>query len=263
MIEFNKIYFKHKKTILLMLLLLPALVASISFAAMKYFKAQQKFEYNQIKNPLLNDVYIIDKEVLDNQSRLREKYIITQVASVDEKHVYLKESNFIYLRINEAIKGIRTDKLLTHNFFSNKIFKISKSQLENLYFNGGVPEVGRSNDGMHLYGGIIIARPKHNLIKKQKYRIGTQENQLAISYYQGSMGYEKDWKEAFRLFEQAAEKGNPYSQISLAQMYRDGEAVEVNLERALYWFELAKQQGIASAKDEYAQLCQKITACIK
>lgn len=263
MIEFNKVYFKHKKTIILMFLLLPTLLVSISFAGMKYLKAQQEFEYDQIKNPLLNDVYIIDKEVLDNRSRLREKYIITQVASVDERNVYLKESNFIYLRINEAINGIRTDKLLTHNFFSKKTFKISKSDLENLYLKGGVHEVGRSNDGMHLYGGVIIARPKQSLLKKQKYRIGTQENQLAISYYQGSMGYEKDWKEAFRLFEQAAEKGNPYSQISLAQMYRDGEAVEVNLKRALYWFDMAKQQGIASAKDEYTQLCQKLAECIE
>lgn len=263
MIELNKVYFKHKKTILLMALLLPALIAFLFFAGMKYFKAQQELEHNQLKNPLLNDVYIIDKEVLDNKSRLREKYIITQVASVDEKNVYLKVSNFIYFRVSEAIKGIRTDKLLTHHFFSNEIFKVSKSQLETLYFKGGVREVGRSNDGMHLYGGVIIAKPKQNSIKEQTYRIGTRENQLAISYYQGNMGYEKDWQEAFRLFEQAAEKGNPYSQISLAQMYRDGEAVEVNLKQALYWFDMAKQQGIVSAKNEYAQLCQKITECIE
>lgn len=263
MIKFNKFYFKHKKTILIMALLLPALIASMLFAGIKYYKALQELEHNQIKNPLLNDVYIIDQELLNNQSRLREKYMITQVASVDEKSVYLKVSNFIYFKVNDAIKGIRSDKLLIHKFFSNDILEISKSQLEKLWLNGGVSEVGRSNDGMHLYGGIIIAKPKQNLIKEQKHRIGTQENQLAISYYQGNMGYEKDWKEAFRLFKQAADKGNPYSQISLAQMYRDGEAVEVNLKRALYWFKMAKQQDISSAKDEYFQLCQKIAECIE
>ncbi|MEW6999644.1 tetratricopeptide repeat protein [Colwelliaceae bacterium BS250] len=246
-----------------MALLLPSLLASLFFAGMTYFKAQQELEHNQIKNPLLNDVYIIDKEVLDDQRRLREKYIITQVASVDQQNVYLKVSNFIFFRVNEAIRGIRTDKLLTHHFFSNEIFKVSKSQLEKLYLKGGVLEVGRSNDGMHLYGGIIIAKPRQNPIKQQKYQIGTQENQLAISYYQGNMGYEKDWEEAFRLFQQAAEKGNPYSQISLAQMYRDGESVKVNFKQALYWFDRAKQQGIVSAKNEYTQLCQKITECIE
>ncbi|WOH37253.1 tetratricopeptide repeat protein [Thalassotalea fonticola] len=259
MIEFKKVYFKHKKLILL----LPVLIASLLFAGIKYYQAQQELEHNQIKNPLLNDVYIIDKEVLNNQNRLREKYMITQVESVDEKNVYLKVSNYIYFRVNDAITGIRSDKLLIHKFFSKEILKISKSRLETLWLNGGVNEVGRSNDGMHLYGGIIIPKPKQNLIKEQKNRIGTQENQLAISYYQGNMGYEKDWKEAFRLFEQAAEKGNPYAQISLAQMYRDGEAVDVNFKRALYWFKMAKKQGVSSAKDEYAQLCRKMAECIE
>lgn len=261
MIAFKNRFSQRKNILFIATLLVATICVSLFFVAINYVKGQQELNHAQITNPRLNDVYIIDKEILDKQTPLREKYIITQVVSIDEANVYLKESNFIYLRVNEAIRGIRTDKLLTHNFFSHKTLKMSKLQLEKLYFSGGVPEVGRSKDGMHLYGGVIIPRPKQNLIKEQKYRIGYQENQLAVAYYQGTMGYEKDWKEAFKLFKQAANKGHPYAQISLAQMYRDGDAVEVNFSRALYWFKMAKQQNISSAHDEYTQLCHKMLEC--
>ncbi|WNC69923.1 tetratricopeptide repeat protein [Thalassotalea nanhaiensis] len=262
MIEFTKRFFKLKKTTALTVFSIP-LVLFMLFAGITHYQELQELEHQQVKNPLPNDVYIIDNEVLNKQSRLREKYMITQVTSVDDNNVYLKVSNFIYLKVSDAIRGIRTDKLLTRQFFSNEILKLPRSQLEQLWVNGGVSEVGRSNDGMHLYGGVIIARPKQNLLKKRKYRIGTQENQLAISYYQGDMGYEQDWKEAFRLFKQGAEKGNPYSQINLAQMYRDGETVEVNLKQALYWFNMARKQGVYSAKEEYSKLCRQVAECIE
>ncbi|KGK00414.1 tetratricopeptide repeat protein [Thalassotalea sp. ND16A] len=234
------------------------LLIIIVWQAFSYVNNQQTLAYQHISTPKLNDVYVINSEVLNNQSRLREKYLITQVSAVEDDKVSLRVSNFLFLRVRDAIQSIRSDKFLTQNYFSATPLVMPRTRLQQLYLDDGIDDVGRSTDGMHLYGGVIIGKA---VKKKRTVRLGSQDNQVAIAYYQGSMGYEKDWREAFRLFKQAAEKGHPYAQLNLANMYKDGEGVAKDLQLAIFWYEKASLQQVTAAKYEYLRLCQQLVEC--
>ncbi|OUS23534.1 hypothetical protein A9Q98_14840 [Thalassotalea sp. 42_200_T64] len=246
----------QKNVVFFTLALLTVIV--IGCLIFNYVNRQQTLAYEWISTPKLNDVYVINSEVLNNQSRLREKYLITQVSSVDDGNISLRVSNFLFLRVRDAIQSIRSDKFLTHNYFSTTPLVMPLNKLQQLYLDDGIDDVGRSPDGMHLYGGVIIGKAAK---KKRTIHLGRQDNQIAIAYYQGSMGYEQDWAEAFRLFTQAAEKGHPYSQLNLAHMYQDFEGVVKDLKLALFWFEKASLQQITAATTEYLRLCQQLVAC--
>ncbi|WP_371187182.1 tetratricopeptide repeat protein [Thalassotalea maritima] len=234
-------------------------IVFIGGGAFSYYNYQKAQTLKLIQSPQRNDVYILEKKIIKDHTPLREKYVIAQINSVTETELIFRVSNFVYLRVSDAVKGIRTDKLLTRRFFSNKLVRLAKSEIEQHWLNGTISKVGRSANGIHLYGGIInhLNQPTQKI---RNMRQGGQANQQAISYYQGNMGYEQDIDEAFRLFKQAAHDGHPYAQINLAQMYRDGESVEVNYNQALYWFSEARKQGIAYASEEYSELCAKITS---
>ena len=57
-------------------------------------------------------------------------------------------------------------------------------------------------------------------------------------YYYGK-GVEADVATAAALYEEAAETGFPYAQINLGVMYRNGEHFDVDLTRALEYFDKA------------------------
>ncbi|WP_394173260.1 tetratricopeptide repeat protein [Thalassotalea litorea] len=228
-----------------------------------YKMSQNQHTLELLESPKIHDVYVLEKDIVNRYCKFREKYVIAQIASVEEAHVTVKVSNFVYMKASDAIKGIRSDKLLTHKFFSQELARLAKADLLRSWQQGLISDVGRSSDNMHLYGGIVIDKSPQPVQKKRKIRKGEEANQLAISYYQGNMGYEKNLDEAFRLFEQAAKQGHPYAQVSLAQMYRDGESVDTDVKAALYWFGEAKKQGVASAQQEYDRLCQKMAECLK
>jgi len=53
----------------------------------------------------------------------------------------------------------------------------------------------------------------------------------------------EDNEQAFDLYSQAAEKGDPEGQSGLADMYSAGEGVERDLEKAVYWYSRAAESG--------------------
>ena len=62
-------------------------------------------------------------------------------------------------------------------------------------------------------------------------------------------GVKKDPLEAFRLFSLSADQGNQYAQANLGLMYTEGfEGIDINYEKAVYWFRKASEQGNAYAQ---------------
>jgi len=49
------------------------------------------------------------------------------------------------------------------------------------------------------------------------------------------------------LCQNAAENGNIKAQFNLALLYENGEGIEQNLEKALYWYQKAAENGDAKA----------------
>ena len=81
--------------------------------------------------------------------------------------------------------------------------------------------------------------------------------ELGDMYYHGR-GVPKDSVKAVSLFEKAALKGHIDGQHKLAIAYRDGEGVsEKDLDKALYWFGKAAEQGGENSMILAGLICQK------
>ncbi len=64
-------------------------------------------------------------------------------------------------------------------------------------------------------------------------------------YYYGQNGVEKNYKKAFELFTEAAEKGQSDAMVQLGFMYDGGMYVKENKKSAVYWFQKAAEAGNA------------------
>lgn len=68
-------------------------------------------------------------------------------------------------------------------------------------------------------------------------------NSLAALYEQGGQGVAQDLTEAFRLRQQAADRGNTVAEAMLGAMYADGRGVARNNSEAVKWYRKAAEQG--------------------
>jgi TPR repeat protein len=68
-------------------------------------------------------------------------------------------------------------------------------------------------------------------------------NSLAALYEQGGQGVAQDLTEAFRLRQQAADRGNTVAEAMLGAMYADGRGVARNDSEAVKWYRKAAEQG--------------------
>jgi hypothetical protein len=69
------------------------------------------------------------------------------------------------------------------------------------------------------------------------------EFSLAVMYHEGR-GVLKDWKEAAKWFELAAERGYPEAQFNIGWMYYVPEGVEENFVKSYVWMNLARQSAM-------------------
>ena len=72
---------------------------------------------------------------------------------------------------------------------------------------------------------------------------GLAQAQLAVLYYDGRGGIERDPARAYELFARAAVTGCPASQLYLGLMHLSGEHLPKDMERASFWFRKAADQG--------------------
>jgi TPR repeat protein len=54
--------------------------------------------------------------------------------------------------------------------------------------------------------------------------------------YNNGIGTDVDTQKAFELYQEAANLGNKVAQYNLANMYQNGEGVEKNMSKAIYWY---------------------------
>ena len=69
---------------------------------------------------------------------------------------------------------------------------------------------------------------------------------LATQYFLGR-GIERDYKQAARWYERAAEQGDEGSAYIVASLYERGEGVAQDRMRAYYWYSRAAANGDPSA----------------
>ena len=66
--------------------------------------------------------------------------------------------------------------------------------------------------------------------------------------YRDGQGVEKDFKEAVKWYQKAAEQGLATAQYNLGAMYRQGQGVEQDFKEAVKWWHKAAYQGFAMAQ---------------
>jgi TPR repeat protein len=72
---------------------------------------------------------------------------------------------------------------------------------------------------------------------------------------------ETNLKQAFELFTTSANYNFAQRQVNLAQMYINGQYVEVNLSKALYWLNQAALQSHKPAILKYEIVCKQRSPC--
>ncbi len=72
--------------------------------------------------------------------------------------------------------------------------------------------------------------------------------------YQIGKGVEKNYDEALKYYQKAADQGYPQAQNALGGMYHDGLAVPRNYKIAIQWYKKSAEQGYASAQNNLAYM---------
>jgi hypothetical protein len=80
--------------------------------------------------------------------------------------------------------------------------------------------------------------------------------------YDNGRGVEKDFKEAVKWYQKAADQGDAKAQNNLGVMYANGQGVEQNYQNyvtAYAWWNIAATNGNQKVKKGLSQLAKKMT----
>lgn len=218
-----------------------------------YIQHHNNIESQQLilAHPQAYDTYLVHADKFANEPTRPENLKVAQVLEFDTQSITFQLSNYRYKQNNAITMAMRTSLLVQKDYFSSKTLTLSRNEVQRLYSEGVIYDVLRPN-AYSLYGGFVMFPPR----PKPLYE-GTklnQHNQQGIMYYKA--GAFKDALESFLL---AAKEGSPWGQLNSAQMYRDGEGVTKDIQRAIYWYQQATAQGNHKAKVELNALCSEFT----
>lgn len=88
----------------------------------------------------------------------------------------------------------------------------------------------------------------------EKHDYARAQNFLGSLYYTGKGGFRRDYQQALRLFNRAADQGNSHAQNNLGICYEEGVAVERNYEKAKQFYRKASEANHPSATNNLAFL---------
>ena len=78
---------------------------------------------------------------------------------------------------------------------------------------------------------------------------------VAVDFEQGiDAVHKQDYMEAYKIFHELAEQGDPDSQYNLAILLREGKGIMQNEKEAANWFRRAAEQGLADAQYDLGNL---------
>jgi len=106
-----------------------------------------------------------------------------------------------------------------------------------------------------------IPTSKVEMIEKEKKRVeagdATAINNLVVCHRDGRNGYPQDHTKALDFFHRAAILGDFESFLNIGYAYENGEGVEVDMEKATHYYELAAMGGDVNARHNLGILSAK------
>lgn len=199
-------------------------------------------EQQVLQNPQVNDFYFVDYHRIDPDSHPLYRYTVLKVTNVEDDKVTALISNVSKSRKGRVYDHIKGDRPMIHGYFSSKTIELTTQQLLD-YRQDETLFAARRPHNFYIEGSIVIPVQRPKVYKHQV----NMDNQLGIALYRGEEGYLQNYQAAFEAFTRAANANNAAGQHNLAQMYRDGIGTERDLEKALFWFSKAANQGYAKA----------------
>ena len=212
----------------------------------QHHKQDQVQQRALLSSPQKFDHYLMDQSLFNREKTHQPRYMVAKVVSRDRENVDLVLGNYNYLKKHQVVKAIRLDNMLINGYFSNTPISVPISELSQMWTKGAIYAAYRP-ENLSLFGGLVM-RPQ--LPKAFRPKLPSAINRQAVDLYH--LGYHD---EAYELFLQEAKAGDAWGQTNLAQMYRDGEGTEMDIEQAAYWFKQAMNQKNPSAKEQYEALC--------
>jgi hypothetical protein len=215
--------------------------------------ATEQLKQSYLDKPQAYDTYLVHADKFTHEPWSLTNLKIAQVIEFDKDSITFQLSNYSYKRNNGITMAMRTSLLVQSGYFSHTHITLSRNEVSQLYNDGIIYDVLRPK-AYSLHGGFVMFPPKPKpLYKGLKL---DKNNQQGIIYYKDGL-----LVQAAESFALAAEAGSQWGQLNLAQMYRDGQGLKKDPQRAVYWYNQAIAQGNSKAKFELSELCKVETYC--
>ncbi len=240
-------------------IIIVVILAAIAVAGSIFYKDLQLNEQTKaiVAEPQLNDLYYVDFRVIKNNLRPTEKFRMAKVADITGNVVTINFSRYFYLQEHELNEAIRYAQLRFEKFFQEKRYNYTLAELQNLVESGAIV-LARRPEGNMLDGNVVV--PDSHFKSSSVFIPGKKENFSGLEY----LKFAKDGNQAALAlvkFQESAELGFAKGQVSLAQMYLNGIAVEKDVQESLVWLKRGALQAYEPAILKYAIVCQQVKTC--
>lgn len=223
-----------------------------------YKNVQEERETDSfISSPKISDVYFLDFRVLSDDLRPREKYRLAKIVDITGDVITLRYSNVFYWQQQGLIDSIRYGQLLYAKFFEPKRYDFKISQLKSMRDSAAIFKVKRPKLNV-LYGNYVNPAPAED--NSNLYIPGKRDNLAGLSLLKSTY-MEDNFSQAFERFTRSAEREYAQGQVNLAQMYLNGQFVDKDLDKTLYWLKRASLKSDKAAILKYAIVCQQLSYC--
>lgn len=216
---------------------------------------QQTFEI--ISSPKVNDIYFLDFRLLSHDLRPNEKYRLAKVVDITGDIITLTYGGFYYPNQHAVINSLYYGQLTYKNYFEVKRHDYKHQQILKKLDEGVIYQAMRPVRDK-LFGQRIS--PEQRKIRSSIYIQGRREN-LKGEAFLNELFSETNLKQAFELFTKSANYDFAAGQVNLAEMYINGQYVDKDLSKALYWLNQASLQSHKPAILKYEIICKQVASC--
>lgn len=240
------------------LMILVAIIALyLGFIEYLDYKHEKDYTFAVISEPKINDIYFIDFRLITEDLRPHEKYRIAKVADVTGDIITLMYGGFYYQRKHAVINAIYYGQLSFTDYFETKRYDMPHSQVKGMFDSGAIYLANRPIRNK-LYGNLVVPEQAHYRSNKLTY--GKPENIKGEAFLNDCFN-ELGLERAFEFFQQSAQLGYAKGQVNLAQMYINGQHIDKDFNKALYWLKLASLQSSKTAVLKYGIVCKQVNEC--
>lgn len=248
-------YFKAPAKIITLVVALIALYAG--FSQYLDYKHKKDSSLAIVSQPKVDDIYFIDFRVITEDLRPHEKYRIAKVVDITGDIVSLQYGGFYYQAKHAVINAIYYGQLSFKNYFEGKRYDMTHTDIQALFESGAIYLANRPVQGK-LYGNVV--GPLQEQYRSNKLTYGKQENISGEAFFNDRFN-EQRFEKAFGFFKKSAELGYPEGQVNLSEMYINGQFIEKDFSKALYWLKRASLQSSKTAILKYDIICKQVETC--